>query len=72
MKDKKNLLKVATREKKFSTLAKEEALGAANRAKHTTGANKADNRMEAVVDDDFAKARAIVARTAKEKAKAKN
>lgn len=44
MKDKKNLLKVATREKKFSTLAREEALGAAERARHTTGANKADNR----------------------------
>lgn len=65
---KKDDLKAAKREKTFSTLAHTEALGAANRAKHSKGANKADNRMEAALDERFAKKRAKLATALKKKA----
>jgi len=68
MTKKSDLLKAAAREKKFSTLAAEEAKGAASRAQHSKGANRSDNRMEAKIDADFAKARAKIATAYKKKA----
>lgn len=68
MKDKKNLLKVAAREKKFSTLAHKEGKGAAARAKVTSGANRSDNLMEARLDEAFAKKRTKIAKRDKKKA----
>ncbi len=69
MKDKKNLLKVASREKRFSTLAHKEGLGASARAKTSKGANRSDNLMEANLDEAFAKKRAKIAKRAKNKAR---
>ena len=68
MSKKSDLLKAAKREKTFSTLARKEAVGAHVRAKHSTGANKADNRMEANIDARFAKGRAKIAKDLKRKA----
>lgn len=68
MSKKSDLLKAAKREKTYSSLAHKEAKGAASRAKHTTGANKADNKMEAKLDEDFAKARKKIASALKRKA----
>lgn len=69
MSKKSDLLKAAKREKTFSTLAHKEGQGANTRAKHSNGANKADNRMEAQLDEKFAKKRAKIATALKNKAK---
>ncbi len=69
MKDKKNLLKVAKREKTFSTLAKEEGKGAMKRAKMEKGAARKDSEREAKIDMQFAKKRSVWAKEAKDKAK---
>jgi hypothetical protein len=68
MSKKSDLLKASKREKTFSTLAHKEALGADRRSKNTTGANKADNRMESRLDEVFAKKRAKIATALKKKA----
>ena len=68
MSKKSDLLKAEKREKTFSTLAHKEGLGAAKRAKHSTGANKADNRMESALDEKFANKRAKIATALKKKA----
>lgn len=68
MSKKSDLLKAAKREKTFSTLAHKEGLGASKRAKETTGANKSDNRMEAKLDEVFAKKRNKIATALKKKA----
>ena len=62
---KKNLDKVAKREKLFSTLAHKEGEGAKKRASTSTGANKKDNEMEAELDEKFAKKRMQIAIRAK-------
>lgn len=69
MKDKKNLLKVAKREKTFSTLAKEEGKGAMKRVKMEKGAAKKDSQREVGIDMQFAKKRANWAKEARNKAK---
>jgi hypothetical protein len=61
-------IKAAKREKTFSTLAHTEGRGASARAKHSTGANKADNLAEAKLDEKFAKKRAKIAADLKKKA----
>lgn len=68
MSEKSDLLKAAKREKTFATLAHKEALGASKRAKNSTGANKADNRMESRIDEIFAKKRSKIAAGLKKKA----
>ncbi len=68
MKDKKNLLKVAKREKTFATLAKEEGKGAAHRAKVEHGAAKKDSQWETKVDNAFVRIRTAKAEQAKKKA----
>jgi hypothetical protein len=68
MKDRKNLLKVAKREKTFSTLARKEGAGAKQRAAHSSGANKKDNQMEARIDIAFANKRKKISQRAKRKA----
>jgi hypothetical protein len=65
---KKDDLKAAKREKTFSTLAHKEGIGASNRVKHSSGANKKDNKMEAHLDEQFAKGRAKLATALKKKA----
>jgi len=67
MSKKSDLLKAAKREKTFSTLAHKEAIGASKRAKHSTGANKSDNAMEADLDEMFARKRAKIAKSLKKK-----
>jgi hypothetical protein len=67
LKDKKNLQKVATREKRFSTLAKIEGKGAHKRALSEHGAAKKDSEWEQKVDNKFAKIRAKKAKIAKKK-----
>ncbi len=71
MSDKQELLKVAKREKTFSTLAKQEAKGASKRASLSHGANKKDNAWEAKQDILWAKKRAKIAQAAKKKANSK-
>jgi hypothetical protein len=68
MSKKSDLLKAAKREKTFSTLAHKEALGADRRSKNSTGANKADNRMESRLDEVFARKRSKIATALKKKA----
>lgn len=72
-KKQKDLLKVAKREKYFSTLARKEGKGAAERAqneqKRGLKAAAADSRWEHTVDERFAKIRADKAKQAKIKAK---
>ena len=68
MNKKNDLLKAAKREKTFSTLAHKEAKGAKERVKNSTGANKSDNKMEASLDEKFAKKRAALASFYKRKA----
>lgn len=67
-KDRSNLLKVAKREKTFSTLARTEAKGAKERVKHSSGANKKDNQFEYKADLMWSKKRAKIAEKAKRKA----
>lgn len=69
MKDKKDLKKVAKREQLFSTLAHKEGLGAKKRASKATGADKKDDLWEAKIDEQFAKKRAKLASTARNKSK---
>jgi hypothetical protein len=64
-----DLKKVAAREQKFSTLARTEGKGAMDRAKHSKGQNKADNLMEANLDERFAKKRKDLAQAARKKIK---
>jgi hypothetical protein len=71
MSEKQELLKVAKREKTFSTLAKTEAKGAAKRALNEHGANKKDSQWEAKQDTLWANKRAKLAATAKKKASSK-
>ena len=70
---KKDFLKIAKREKTFSTLAKKEGKGAEKRAKTESKAgfkeSAKDSRWEAKIDKIFAKKRAKMAITAKNKAK---
>lgn len=68
MNKKSDLLKAAKREKTFSTLAHKEGVGARERAKKTTGANKVDNSFEADIDEKFAKKRAKIATALKKRA----
>lgn len=68
MSKKSDLLKAAKREATFSTLAHKEGLGASSRAKHTSGANKRDNKMEAKLDEKFSKKRAKIATVLKKRA----
>lgn len=68
MKDTKNLLKVAKREKTFATLAKEEGKGAAHRAKIEHGAAKKDSQREEKIDMQFARKRTEWSKEAKMKA----
>ncbi len=63
----KDLKKVATREKKFSTLAKIEGKGAHKRALREHGAAKKDSEWEEKVDNKFARIRAMKAKLAKSK-----
>lgn len=71
----KDLAKMAKREKLFSTLAKKEGRGAAERAQRERklGYKESahDSRNEAVIDRDFATARAAIANRAKAKIKGK-
>jgi hypothetical protein len=68
MSKKSDLLKAAKREKTFATLARIEGRGAKARSKHSTGANKADNKMEAKIDETFAKKRGKIATAYKKQA----
>jgi len=71
MSSKKDLEKVEKRESYFSTLAKKEGKGAAQRAKseskkgYTQSAK--DSRMETKIDNQFAVKRKKIAETAKQK-----
>jgi len=71
--EKKDLLKVAKREKTFSTLAKEEGKGAAKRAKIEAKAglkeSAKDSKWEVKVDKAFAAIRSGKARKAQSKLK---
>jgi len=71
-KHKKDLLKVAKREKTFSTLATEEGKGASKRAKEEASKglkeSAKDSRWEAKIDKSFAKLRAVKANLEKRKA----
>jgi len=69
MNDKKNLLKVAKREKTFATLAKKEGKGAHERAKKEHGAAKKDSEREEKIDMQFARKRTAWSKQAKLKAK---
>lgn len=68
MSKKSDLLKAAKREKTFSTLAHKEGIGASQRSKNSTGANKVDNTREAHLDEEFAKKRAKIASALKKRA----
>lgn len=64
-----DLKRVARRESRFATLAKEEGKGNAKLAKKATGANKKDLQWEADVDKGFAGLRTKRAAAAKRKIK---
>lgn len=68
MGDREEFLKVATREKRFSTLAKQEEKGAVQREHREHGPAKKDSKWEVKVDKEFSKTRARKAKSAKEKA----
>lgn len=68
MGDKEEFLKVAKREKYFSTLAKTEEKGAIQREHREHGPAKKDSKWEVEVDKEFAKKRSRKAKVAKEKA----
>ena len=69
---KKDYLKVAKREKTFSTLAKKEGQGASKRAKEEASKglkeSAKDSRWEAKIDKSFAKLRSVKANLEKRKA----
>lgn len=69
MTKKEEYAKVASREGRFSTLAKTEAKGAAERVKKEKGPAKADSRMEQRIDTAFAKKRRLIADKAKRMSK---
>lgn len=69
MTKKEEYAKVASREKRFATLAKEEAKGAAERYKKEKGPAKADSKFEEKVDKKFARIRTVIAKKAKAKSK---